>query len=146
MTTQGKRLKKLRDLLGFDTQQQLADAMGIEKSQTISRIENDKNGFSDKNLLKLIDLCKEHELGELNLNWLLMGKGEMFVKTSSNHCLLELKDRFNLSADDMEGLLELLESGASRDMVFKFIQVKKGNKEALEALIQNLQGIKMIME
>ena len=58
--------------------------------------------------------------------------------------LAQLKDKLNLSSAELEGLIEILNSDASRDMVLKFIEIKKGNKEALDSLICNLQGIKAI--
>ena len=62
--------------------------------------------------------------------------------TTNMDICTDLKQKFNLSDENFEGLIELLNSGVSRDMILKFIQVKKGNKEALEALINNLNGIK----
>ena len=90
---------------------------------------------------KLIEFAKIYNV---NLHYYFTGEGEMFLNsdTINKNTLTDLKQKFNLSDEDFEGLIELLNSGISRDMVLKFIQVKKGNKEALEALINNLNGIK----
>ena len=50
----------------------------------------------------------------------------------------------DFTPEEIQGLIDILDCGASRDMVLKFIEIKHGNKEALDALIHNLQGIKAI--
>ena len=59
-------------------------------------------------------------------------------------CIAYFQETFNLTEEEATGLLDILDTEASKDMVLKFIQIKKGNKEALDSLIYNLQGIKAI--
>ena len=55
-----------------------------------------------------------------------------------------MKDKLNLTSSEMQGLVDILDCDASREMILKFIEIKRGNKEALDSLIHNLQGIKAI--
>jgi transcriptional regulator with XRE-family HTH domain len=70
LSTFGSRLKKIRIILQLN-QQQLADKLGI-KYQSISKVENDINGLSIESLTNLL---REYDV---NLNWLIDNKGEMF--------------------------------------------------------------------
>ena len=72
--TQGKRLKELREYLRL-TQIKLAEKLKISKS-AISKVESDLGNFSIEIYVKLVDFY------DVNLNWLLAGKGEMFIKNS----------------------------------------------------------------
>ena len=81
------------------------------------------------------------------MNWLLTGNGSMFISAKSDidvKYLAKIEQQFDLTAEELEGLIQILDADASRDMVMKFIEIKKGNKDALDSLIQNLQGIKAI--
>ena len=140
MTTFGERVKDTRIALKLN-QVEFSKALGISR-QAISNIECNKSIMAISNLQKLSDLYN------VNLNWLVSGNGSMFNNTNNDdtkHYLIGLKEKFNLSDDDIDGLLELLNSGGSRDMVLKLVQVKKGNKEALENLIKNLTAVRSFM-
>jgi hypothetical protein len=87
------------------------------------------------------------ETFQINVNWLLTGEGNMFMTSKREvdiKYLAQINEQLNLTAEELEGLIDILDADASRDMVMKFIEIKKGNKEALDSLIQNLQGIKAI--
>ena len=67
------------------------------------------------------------------------------VKTELDiNYIAHVSEALNLTNEEMYGLMDILETDASREMVLKFIEIKKGNKEALDSLINNLQGIKAI--
>ena len=137
--TIGKRIKELRLNLGI-TAALLADRLAIPV-RTIGSYERDEAQPGTKFLNALI------EFYHVNINWLLTGNGAMFVSPkmeSDISYISELKTRLNLSEKEMDGLIDILDADASRDMVLKFIEIKQGNKEALDSLIQNLQGIKAI--
>lgn len=71
METFGARFKKVRQLKGLK-QEEIANILGLTK-QSISNIENDKTFVSKDVLCKLIiDL-------NVNLNYLVAGKGLMFL-------------------------------------------------------------------
>ena len=135
----GKRIKELRAELHL-TAGEIASGLDIPV-RTIGSYEREEAQPGAKFFSALID--KYH----VNVNWILTGKGNMFISK-----ILEIDDSFityfqeifNLTEKEVTGLIDLLNSEASRDMVLKFIQIKNGNKEALNTLLYNLQGIKAI--
>ena len=71
MTTQGKRLKQVRQRLDF-SQDEMGKVLGMSK-QFLSNIENDRKNLNNEKLLNLLNTYN------VNINWLLNGKGEMFI-------------------------------------------------------------------
>ncbi len=135
----GKRVKECRVALHL-TAIELAKQLEIPV-RTIGSYERNEAQPGAKFLSKLVE--KYH----VNINWLLSGKGIMFTSKRTEldiNYIADLQERLNLTNAQIEGLIDLLDSDASRDMVLKFIEIKKGNKEALESLICNLQGIKAV--
>lgn len=101
MDTQGKRLKELRNVLRL-SQVELGNVLGIA-GPSITKAENDKNNFSNETLAKLAELLS------VNINWLLIGKGDMFVKDSSANDDLKIKIRYEVKALlDEYGLKDVL--------------------------------------
>ena len=83
----------------------------------------------------------------INVNWLITGIGTMYINQTvpeNEDSILQLQEETKISNDDMNILIKMLKSEASRNMILKLIDIKKGNKEALESLISNLQGIKAV--
>ena len=122
------------------TSNELAEKLNIPV-RTIGSYEREEAQPSPKFLNALI------ENYYININWLLTGKGNMFISNRTEadiNYIAQLKDRLNLSDEEISGLIDILDSDASREMVLKFIEIKKGNKDALDSLIYNLQGIKAI--
>lgn len=70
----GKRVRKIRLQKGI-SQEQFGELIGIKKA-AVSKIENVDNSLSRSNL---ISICKQFNINE---EWLLYGKGEMFIPTS----------------------------------------------------------------
>lgn len=70
----GKRVRKIRLQKGI-SQEQFGELIGIKKA-AVSKIENGDNSFSRSNL---ISICKQFNINE---EWLLYGKGEMFIPES----------------------------------------------------------------
>jgi transcriptional regulator with XRE-family HTH domain len=137
--TVGKRIKRLKNKLKI-TSSALAEKLSIPV-RTIGSYERDEVPPSEKFLNALISNF------HVNINWLLTGNGEMFINAKDENDLIyinKLQDKFCLSDDEVVGLIDVLECSASREMVLRFIQIKNGNKEALDSLIYNLQGIKAI--
>ncbi|MCD7779203.1 MAG: helix-turn-helix transcriptional regulator [Candidatus Gastranaerophilales bacterium] len=135
----GKRIREIRKTLHL-TAAELAEELCIPV-RTIGSYERSEAQPGPKFLNALIDkFC-------VNINWLLSGKGNMFIsqktETDLNYAA-KLQVKMNLSPEELAGLMEILDSDASRDMVLKFIEIKKGNKDALDSLIYNLQGIKAV--
>ena len=135
----GKRIKEIRANLHL-TSNELAEKLNIPV-RTIGSYEREEAQPSPKFLNALI------ENYYININWLLTGKGNMFISNRTEadiNYIAQLQDRLNLSDEEISGLIDILDSDASREMVLKFIEIKKGNKDALDSLIYNLQGIKAI--
>lgn len=74
--TIGERVKTLRKELGL-TLEKFANPIGIHRG-SLSAIENDKSGVSDRTLLAI---CREYGVSE---EWLRDGIGEMFVPVTQN--------------------------------------------------------------
>ncbi|MDZ7263993.1 MAG: helix-turn-helix transcriptional regulator [candidate division KSB1 bacterium] len=67
----GKRIRLVRDKKGI-TQSELGEKLGIQ-FQHVSKYERGETVPTWENLIKL------HEFYDVNINWLLTGKGTMFV-------------------------------------------------------------------
>ncbi len=135
----GKRIKELRAELNISSAK-FAAAIDIPV-RTIGSYERNEVQPGAKFLKALIDCYY------VNVNWILTGKGNMFISQKTNidlNYINMIKEKFSLSEKEISGLAEILETEASRDMVLKFIEIKHGNREALDSLIYNLQGIKAV--
>ena len=135
----GKRIKELRAELHL-TASEIAEKLDIPV-RTIGSYEREEAQPGSKFFNALI------EKYNVNINWLLTGKGNMFISKIMEMDMTFIayfQETFNLTEQEVTGLIDILDTEASRDMVLKFIQIKKGNKEALDSLIYNLQGIKAI--
>lgn len=75
------RIKKTRNLLGF-SQEEFADNLGVPY-QTISKYERGKTKPASDILAKI------NNRFDINLNWLLTGKGDMLIKETNT---LKLRD------------------------------------------------------
>lgn len=73
MTTQGTRIKKIRQALNL-SQDDFGAIFGIKK-QMVSQIENDNNVYLNNE--KLTKLLTDYKI---NINYLLGGIGDMFIK------------------------------------------------------------------
>ena len=71
MSTQGNRIKKIREELRL-TQEQFANIFGFNRAY-LSAIEKDKSKLSVDNLVKLLLTYN------VNMNYILGGIGEMFI-------------------------------------------------------------------
>ena len=83
----------------------------------------------------------------INVNWLISGIGSMFINQDvdvNEDSISQLQQKINFSNENMQMLISILSSEASRSLILKLIEVKRGNKEALNSLIANLQGIKAV--
>ncbi len=135
----GKRIREIRKVMHL-TAAEFAIQLNIPV-RTIGCYERSEALPGSKFLCILTDKFR------ININWLLTGRGGMYI-SQKTECDLNytasLQQKMNLSAEELDGLLDILDSDASRDMLLKFIEIKKGNKEALDSLIYNLQGIKAV--
>lgn len=135
----GKKIKEIRTALHM-TAADLAVKLNIPV-RTIGCYERNEAQPGAKFFIALIEQLS------ININWLLAGKGNMFIAQKNEFSVnyaVKIQEKMNLTPEELAGLLDILDSEASRDMLIKLILVKRGNKEALDSLIYNLQGIKAI--
>ena len=136
----GKRIKELKTVLKL-TSLDLAKELDIPV-RTIGSYERDEAQPSAKFVNALLKTKK------VNANWLVSGDGTMFLENeepSNAQNIIPFNKITNLTEIEKEGIIEILATEASKDMVLKLVEIKKGNKEALDSLIQNLQGIKAFL-
>lgn len=134
--------KRLREFRAFKrlTSSEVANALGIPV-RTVGSYERGEVLPGSK----FYDLMIQNY--DVNVNWLISGRGTMFINQDvpvNQDSILQLQQEIKLSNEDMETLISMLKSEASRNVLLKFIEVKRGNKEALNSLISNLQGIKAV--
>jgi transcriptional regulator with XRE-family HTH domain len=91
----GGRLKQAREAINLK-QEDMADKLNIGQS-AYSKMERGKSDFSAE-LLALIP-----ELG-INLNWIITGKGEMFLPEpdETSNLLNEMSNQVRVMRDDMD--------------------------------------------
>ena len=82
MTTQGSRLKKIRKILDL-SQGEFGNKIGLTRG-AIAAVEADSNNFSQEILCKLIQEFN------INLNYLLVGKGQPFNMLESDEIRNEI--------------------------------------------------------
>lgn len=136
--TIARRIKEIKLVLHL-TSIELANKLDIPV-RTIGSYERAEAQPSPKFLTAL------YEQLNIDVNWLLSGKGNMFLDRRvaiSLGATANIQDKLDLTSEQLNDLIELLNSPA-KDMLLKLLEVKKGNKEALDGLLQNLQGIKAI--
>ena len=136
--TIARRIKEIKLVLHL-TSIELANKLDIPV-RTIGSYERAEAQPSPKFLAAL------YEQLNIDVNWLLSGKGNMFLDRKvaiSLGATANIQDKLDLTSEQLNDLIELLNSPA-KDMLLKLLEVKKGNKEALDGLLQNLQGIKAI--
>ncbi len=134
----GKRIKDLKSILNT-TSKDLALELGIPV-RTVGSYERDEAQPGSKFVYELID-----KYG-VNANWLLTGEGTVFIDGRDNDNGFKPKPKFNLSEEEQECFAELTNSKASKDMLLKILAIKKGDKEAIDKLIYNLQGVKAFLD
>jgi len=125
-----ERIKQLRSALGL-SQQEIADKLGILVT-TVSKYERGVMTPSTNFYLKL------KEMFNVNLNWLIIGEGEMFEHTETKP-LPQNTDLILL-------IREIEEHPLLLEVIKDFIKVKKGNKTSLNKLKEVLRGIELMLE
>lgn len=114
----GKRIRLVRDKKGI-TQSELGEKLGIQ-FQHVSKYERGETVPTWENLIKL------HEFYDVNINWLLTGKGTMFVSPISyspadNQSLAAIRD---LDSDDQldEIITELRNDQELKNLIYDYVK------------------------
>ena len=122
--TIGERVKTLRKELGL-TLEKFANPIGIHRG-SLSAIENDKSGMSDRTLLAI---CREYGVSE---KWLRDGIGEMFVPVTRNEKIARFAGE--LMKDETPDF--------RRQLVEILADLNDDGWEALACFAEKLAGIK----
>ena len=130
----GARLKEIRIKLNL-TAKNLADEIGIPV-RTIGGYERNENPPNQKFLTQLAIKYN------INLNWFLTGKGNMFV-SNSDDIVQMISDKFNIAYDTALSIVKLVENNTTREIVVEFLKAKEGNKDSIDILIHKLSGMKL---
>lgn len=114
----GKRIRLVRDKKGI-TQSELGEKLGIQ-FQHVSKYERGETVPTWENLIKL------HEFYDVNINWLLTGKGTMFVSpitysVADNQTLTAIRD---LDSDDQldEIITELRNDQELKNLIYDYVK------------------------
>lgn len=75
---QGERLDEIITYLKL-TQLELAKEFGSSNNSRVNAYVRGVNFITNENMIKLVELCKRMKNKELNLNWLILGRGSMFI-------------------------------------------------------------------
>lgn len=133
------RFRLLRQKLGL-SQKEMAEGLGVP-STTISKYERGEVKPAADILAKIANTYG------VNLNWLLTGLGDMFIKTEAENSFLEVMKKHNLGNEEAPLILEeLLNSPATKEVVLKLLKAKRGNKEALTDVQKMIRGLEMAFE
>ena len=132
------RFKLLRKKLKL-SQKEMAKELGVPFTM-ISKYECGKIKPGADMLTKIAITYK------VNLNWLLLGIGKMFIDTQDiedNH--FEIID--NSNPDEVFLILEeLSKAPITKEFVLKLIKAKRGDKKALTDIQKMIRGLEMIFE
>jgi len=132
------RFKLLRKKLKL-SQKEMAKELGVPFTM-ISKYECGKIKPGADMLTKIAITYK------VNLNWLLLGIGKMFIDIQDiedNH--FEITD--GLISDEVFLILEeISRSPTTKEFILKLIKVKRGDKEALTDIQKMIRGLEMMFE
>ena len=134
------RFKLLRKKLKL-SQKEMAKELGIPFTM-ISKYECGKIKPGTDMLTKIAITYK------VNLNWLLLGIGNMFIETQDiedDH--FEITKKYNSNFDETSLILEeLSRAPITKEFVLKLIKAKRGDKKALTDIQKMIRGLEMIFE
>ncbi|EKE03528.1 MAG: hypothetical protein ACD_20C00191G0005 [uncultured bacterium] len=102
----GNRLKQVRQNKKL-TVEEFSQIVNIP-ARTLGGYEREER----KPPLEFLEILKNKF--NVNINWLLTSEGEMFIKNESIHSLQELKEKYNLTDEELRLLNELLVSPEKR--------------------------------
>ncbi len=134
------RFKLLRKELNL-SQKKMAKELGVPITM-ISKYECGKIKPGADMLIKIAITYK------VNLNWLLLGIGNMFIESQQiedNH--FEIAKKYNSNFDEASLILEeLSRAPITKEFILKLIKAKRGDKEALLDIQKMIRGLEMTFE
>ena len=114
----GKRLRLIRERMGI-TQAELGNKLGIQ-SQHVSKYERGKTVPTWENLIKL------NERYDVNINWLLTGKGSMFL-SPVNYSIPGEKNIYTVRDLEPDGqideiIIELRNDSDLKNLIYDYVK------------------------
>ncbi len=114
----GKRLRLIRERMGI-TQAEVGNKLGIQ-SQHVSKYERGETVPTWENLIKLT------ELYDVNINWLLTGKGSMFL-SPVNYSIPEEKNIYAVRDLEPDGqideiVIELRNDSDLKNLIYDYVK------------------------
>lgn len=121
----GGRIKQIRKMLDLN-QEDFAVKLGFETPVAISYYENNKRTPDVSTLVKIA------KLGNVSLDWLLTGEGEMYANAPTSPS----KSEYGVQDSELEEIIEWLkENPQDKKLFLKILNGKKDIKEATEVLL-----------
>jgi len=131
--TIGKRLKFIRQEKNI-TVKELSKILNVPE-RTIGSYERDENIPNGKFLILLLEKLS------VNINWFLTGKGAAFNFSETTEYL---KNNFNLNNESADKISKLLNNVTMQELIFKLADAKNGDLNAINQIIQTLNGMKIV--
>ena len=114
LETQGERLKQLRHNLNL-TQTELGAKLNMSK-QYFSKAETNTIVLNNK---QLVALCVDYDV---NISWLLCGKGTMFNEPPENSATQTKQDKKELAELIKETLIEMILEKGGQELLNKLLK------------------------
>ncbi len=131
----GERIKILRQNLNM-TVKDMSDVIGVPV-RTIGAYERDENPPNEKFLTLLL------EKFNVNINWLLIGKGTLFMQKQDDIADF-ISTEYNISKQDAINIIKLIENEYTREFILRFVKARSGDSASVDVLMQNIAGMKAI--
>ncbi len=127
MSDSGIRLKEVRKILKI-TQKQLAERLELSQS-LIGGIENGDNNLTSEHVIKL------HDVFNINPNWLLVGRGDMFIEDYNE----ELDREVRIAMENMEQFIADYHAG-KYEVTEEMAKTVKNCEEKLAEFKKNMSN------
>lgn len=133
-----ERIKQIREELKC-TQEEFANTLGVSQ-KTVSQWEQDRN----KPQIDVLRVLRDQY--NINLNWLLTGRGNMFLTPEEKQHPIPFNQKPpTLSNDDFTLIQEELSNAPKTlEVVMELIKARKGDKDAIEKLKNIISGLELV--
>ncbi|MFJ1431914.1 S24 family peptidase [Capnocytophaga canimorsus] len=129
--TENQRLKYLQKILGFSSQTEFANALGI-KQGSLSDIYRKKNGIGVSDSIKMI-LLKDYSI---NTDWLETGEGEMLNTPAHKETTSQERLKMMIEYLQMSTKTFAFETGFIPDT--RIMEIKEGKRNFDEHIVQKV--------
>ena len=136
--TLGSRLKRAREARDIKTKRELSELTGLSEA-SISKLEGNQQDAKASTLNLL------NEILDINLNWLITGKGEMFKTTIPHYDSFKelLMGEYDLSESQSLILIDIVANNTKKDIIELWGKATQGDKSSISRLKDILRGLEM---